>query len=156
MTDPMRDALERIANLGYTTPGTEHFALGKACGIAREALASAQQADHIGNGGFVVIGKQDQEGSQQLKSFQLRAAAEAFSAACYEHKRSKPEFPPVESTIENDLLWVEYEEAYYQWDIAAPAGSGNADFDAFEVIEAPFHSYPDSSVFTNSKVRFST
>lgn len=49
MTDQMRDALEKIANLDYITPGCEADALRSATSIAREALASAQQADHIGD-----------------------------------------------------------------------------------------------------------
>lgn len=42
MTDQMREALEKIANLDYITPGCEADALRSATSIAREALASAQ------------------------------------------------------------------------------------------------------------------
>lgn len=68
------------------------------------------------------------EGSNPLRAFASKPAAERLAQQCEKHRRAEPPCPRVEDTPENDLLWQKWEAAKKRWEKRAPKHFESADF----------------------------
>lgn len=83
---------------------------------------------------FIVMAHTEYDGSEPVRAFLDKAAANEFAAKCEAYTRKAPQEPEnTGSKAEHEAIW----EKKQRWAKRHPAGKSNASSDSFSVEEIP-------------------
>lgn len=82
---------------------------------------------------FLVIGRTDYEGQDEVFAFEVKAEAEDFAARCFEYEKSRPQFPDCTNGESMDQYWLRVDE----WNRNHPAGDARG-HSRYDVVTIPF------------------